>query len=67
MNDIELFDVVCKKCIKEKRPSQVHVHIDWEKRNLVYVCLNTECGNVEAFDEMGKKLPLHKGDDFNKN
>ena len=66
MIDIELFNIVCKKCETAKRPSQTHVHINWEKRNWVYVCLNTECGNIEAFNEMGKRI-LPRDKDKNEN
>lgn len=51
MFEFRSFTTVCKKCEATKRESHTHIHVNWEKRNVVFICLDPECGNMEAFDK----------------
>jgi hypothetical protein len=61
-NETILFNTICKKCQEKKKYSETHVHIDWEKRKWFYICLDPECGAMEAFDEKGELIMLKEKD-----
>lgn len=66
-NKTELFNIVCRTCLSKSRNSQTHVHIDWEKRKWMYICLDSNCGATEVYDEQGKCIltEFSKGNDKN--
>lgn len=67
MSELRSFVTICKKCEAAKRDSHTHVHVNWEKKVVAFICLDSMCENVEAFDKNWEPLLVRDKKESNKN
>ncbi|MFA5013957.1 MAG: hypothetical protein WC549_00250 [Actinomycetota bacterium] len=59
---IKNFVILCKECEKAGKPSNTHLHIDWNKKRYIFTCLNSECQAYEVYDENGDIIVVPKNE-----
>lgn len=51
---MEQFRIVCLKCQRLDVKHHTVLYVDWDRR--IYMLLCEECGSVEHFNELGRRI-----------